>query len=163
MTSGSGSNAGCGRSTSPTSAQKRHDWGVTHTSTEPVPADDSTSLPLSTQALIGAFAVSGAVHMIRPEVFDPLIPPALGSPRAWTYASGLAELACAAGLATRAPWAPKASAGLLAGVWVGNWWMAIAATRAKRRRPALIAASWLRVPLQVPMVRAALNSPTRSR
>ncbi|MCB0915800.1 MAG: DoxX family protein [Actinobacteria bacterium] len=125
--------------------------------------DVPANLPLGTKALIAAFTVSGTVHLIRPAVFYPLIPPALGSPRAWTYASGVAELACAAGLATRAPWAPKASAGLLAGVWVGNWWMAIAATRAKRRRPALIAASWLRVPLQLPMLRAALNSPTRAR
>lgn len=123
----------------------------------------TSTLPVGTKSLIAAFTVSGVVHFAKPDVFYPLIPPAMGSPRAWTYASGAAELACAAGLATRASWAPKATAAVLTGVWVGNWWMAIAATRAKRRRPALIAVSWARIPLQVPMIRAALNSPVRKR
>lgn len=120
-------------------------------------------LPIGTALLVGAFTVSGVVHMVRPAVFDPLIPPVLGPPRPWTYTSGVAELACAAGLVTRQPWAPKATAGLLAGVWVGNWWMAIAASRAQRRKPALIAVAWARVPLQIPMIRAALRSPVRPR
>jgi uncharacterized membrane protein len=155
-----------------------HDGGVnqsapTATSTlpaeplaaSPVPVESSgpaeQPLPFGTKGLIGAFGLSGAVHLVKPDVFYPLIPPALGSPRAWTYASGVVELACAAGLATRAPWAPKATAAALVGVWAGNWWMAIAATRSKRRRPTLIAVSWARIPLQIPMIRAALNSPVR--
>lgn len=119
-------------------------------------------MPWGTKGLIGAFTLSGVVHMVKPQVFYPLIPPELGSPKALTYASGVAELACAAGLASRQPWAPKATAAVLAGVWVGNWWMAIEATRAKRRQPALIIGSWARVPLQIPMIRAALRSPVRS-
>lgn len=120
-------------------------------------------MPLATKGLIGAFAVSGTLHLVKPEVFYPLIPRRLGSAREWTYVSGVAELVCAAGLARRAPWAPRASAALLAGVWVGNWWMAISATRAKQRKPALIAVAWARVPLQLPMIRTALNSPVRER
>ncbi|MFI0433582.1 MAG: DoxX family protein [Candidatus Nanopelagicales bacterium] len=120
-------------------------------------------LPVGTLVLVGAFTLSGAVHLARPDVFDSLIPPVLGPPRPWTYASGVAELVCATGLATRQPWAPKATAGLLAVVWVGNWWMAVAATRAERRTPALVALSWARIPLQIPMIRAALRSPVRPR
>lgn len=124
-------------------------------------AESTSTLPVGTKALIGAFGVSGVVHMVRPQVFYPLIPPAMGSPKAWTYASGVAELACAAGLASRQPWAPKATAAVLAAVWVGNWWMAIDATRATPRNTAMVVGSWLRVPLQVPMIKAALASPVR--
>ena len=35
-------------------------------------------LPLGTKAVAGAFAASGVVHMVRPQVFEPLIPPQLG-------------------------------------------------------------------------------------
>lgn len=119
-------------------------------------------LPWGTKGLIGAFTVSGVAHLVKPKVFYPLIPPALGSPKALTYASGVAELVCAAGLATRQPWAPKATAAVLAGVWVGNWWMAIEASRASRPQPALVIGTWVRVPLQIPMIRAALRSPVRS-
>ena len=119
-------------------------------------------MPVGTKGLIGAFALSGVVHLVKPQVFYPLIPRWLGSRQAVTYASGVAELVCAAGLATRQPWAPKATAAVLAGVWVGNWWMAIEATRANPRQPALVVGSWARVPLQIPMIRAALRSPVRS-
>lgn len=118
-------------------------------------------LPVGTRILVAAFTTSGVVHMVKPDVFTPLIPPALGAPRLWTYGSGVAELACAAGLLTRQRWAPRATAGLLAAVWVGNWWAAVSATRSRRRRPALVAALWLRIPLQLPMIRAALDSPTK--
>lgn len=129
-------------------------FAVSTTSAEP--------MPWGTTALIGAFTLSGVVHLVKPRVFYPLIPPGLGSRKALTYASGVAELVCAAGLATRQTWAPRATAAVLAGVWVGNWWMAIEATRATPRRPALVVGSWARVPLQVPMIRAALRSPVRS-
>lgn len=40
---------------------------------------------------------AGAVHLARPAVFDPIVPRWLpGPPRAWTYASGVAELGVAA-------------------------------------------------------------------
>lgn len=107
--------------------------------------------------LIGAFTVSGVLHLAKPTVFEPLIPPSLGDPRPWVLGSGVAELACAAGLATDQAWAPAATAATLAGVWVGNWYMAIAWQRSDR--PALAkGAAWVRVPLQVPMIAAALRS-----
>lgn len=118
-------------------------------------------LPWGTKGLIGAFTASGSLHMVKPQVFYPLIPPGLGSRKMITYASGVAELVCAVGLATRQRWAPKATAVVLAGVWLGNWWMALEASRATPRRPALVAGAWARVPLQIPMIRAALKSPVR--
>ena len=73
------------------------------------------------------------------------------------YASGVAELLCAAGLLhpkTRrlAGWA---SAALLVGVFPGNMKMAVDAM--KTRNPAFKAISLARLPLQLPMIRAAVK------
>ncbi len=96
---------------------------------------------------------------MRPEVFEPLIPAALGAPRAWVYASGAVELACAGGLASRQAWAPPAAAATLAAIWVGNWEMARRYQRSKRRPGWQKAAAWARLPLQVPLVVWAWRSP----
>lgn len=67
-----------------------------------------------------------------------------------------------AGLLTKASWAGPASAALLVGVWPGNLQMALDATARARRgggRPrdlALAAGAWARMPLRIPMIRAAL-------
>jgi uncharacterized membrane protein len=117
--------------------------------------------PPGTKAVAGAFATSGIVHMVRPQVFEPLIPRQLGDRRAWVYASGVAELACAAGLLTGQRWAPAVTTATLAVVWVGNLQMALDVQRS--RRPAWFkAAVWARLPLQIPMMRAAWNSPVKS-
>jgi uncharacterized membrane protein len=96
-------------------------------------------------------------------VFEPLIPPSLPEPRALVYVSGVAELACAVGLMTHRRWAPYATAGLLLAVWPGNWQMALDVQRSPRRSSLAKAGAWARVPLQVPMVVAALRArrPTR--
>ncbi len=118
-----------------------------------------TTLPVGTRLVIGAFAVSGAVHLVRPAVFEPLIPRQLGDPTPWVLASGIAELGCAAGLAARAPWAPAVTTAALAAVWIGNLQMALDLQRSNR--PAWQkAAGWARLPLQVPLMRAAWQSPT---
>lgn len=117
-------------------------------------------LPLGTKVVAGAFATSGVVHMVRPQVFDPLIPRQLGNRRAWVYGSGVAELACAAGLLTGQRWAPAVTTATLAVVWVGNAKMAVDVQRSSR--PAWFkAAVWARMPLQVPLMRWAWNSPVR--
>jgi len=116
--------------------------------------------PLSPTArgLAAAFAVSGVVHLVRPETFAPLMPKALPAHTELIKASGVAELACAAGLLhprTRQA-AGLASAALLVGVFPGNVTMA---WRARRSRNA--AYRWgtvARLPLQVPLVRAALRA-----
>ncbi len=117
-------------------------------------------MELGAKAVVGAFTLSGVVHMVRPQVFEPLIPRQLGNPRPWVYGSGVAELACAAGLATRQKWAPAATTATLAVVLVGNVQMALDMQRS--RRPGWQkAAAWARVPMQIPMMRAAWNAPTR--
>lgn len=117
-------------------------------------------LPLGTKLVAGAFATSGVVHMVRPQVFEPLIPNELGNRRAWVYGSGVAELVCAAGLVTGQPWAPAATTATLAAVWVGNLKMAVDVQRSQR--PAWFkAAVWARMPLQIPMMHAAWHSPVK--
>ena len=44
------------------------------------------------------FVASGAVHLVRPETFEPLMPQVVPAHREVIYASGVAELVCAAGL-----------------------------------------------------------------
>ncbi len=54
------------------------------------------------QPLALLLATSGALHFAKPEPFAAIVPRRLGDPQPWVYASGAAELACAAGLATLA-------------------------------------------------------------
>ncbi|MER6571766.1 DoxX family protein [Streptomyces sp. NPDC001093] len=102
--------------------------------------------------LAGLLAAAGVAHFAAPRRFDATIPRALpGSPRAWTYGSGVAELALAAGIAvprTRTV-AAKAAAAFFVGVFPANVQMAVD----WRHRPApLRTAALARLPLQVPLV-----------
>jgi uncharacterized membrane protein len=120
-----------------------------------------TSLPLGTRGLAGAFLVSGVMHLVRPQLFEQIVPPALPARRALVHVSGVAELVCAAGLLRRSRWAPLASAALLVAVWPANGQHAVQVQRSSRSSSAVKALVWGRFPLQVPMIRAALRSPTR--
>jgi len=102
--------------------------------------------------LAGLLATAGITHFVAPRQYDATIPRALpGTPRTWTYASGAAELALAAGVAlprTRRV-AGLATAAFFAGVFPANVKMAVD----WRDRPApLRAAALARLPLQVPLV-----------
>src|SRR5690349_11722981 len=113
--------------------------------------------PLRTDAkvVVGAFLVSGVVHLVRPQTFTPLMPRRLPKHREIIYASGVAELVCAAGLlvpATRRA-AGLASVGVLLGVYPGNIKMAVDASRTPSN--AFKAAAFARLPLQLPMIRGA--------
>jgi uncharacterized membrane protein len=113
-------------------------------------------LPLSAKLLVAGFAGSGVVHLVKPEVYEPLMPAWVPVHREVILASGVAELACALGMAvpkTRrlAGWA---SAALLLGIWPGNLQMALDSNRSSSS--AFKVAAWGRMPLQVPMIRAAL-------
>ena len=106
----------------------------------------------------GIFAVSGVVHLVRPEVYEPLIPDWLPGAREIVLGSGVAELVCAAGLAhprTRSA-AGWASAALLVGVFPGNVQMAVDALGTDNT--ALKAGSIARLPLQVPLVWLAVRA-----
>lgn len=115
------------------------------------------ALPRGAQIIVAAFAVSGTVHLVRPRTFKPLMPRWLPAHRELILASGVAELACAAGLlvpATRRP-AGWASAALLVAVFPGN--VKMAADAARTDNTALKVATTARLPLQLPLVRAALQ------
>ena len=106
----------------------------------------------SVRLLAGLLGGSGLLHLVAPRVYEPLIPPVLGSPRRWVHGSGVAELACALALTTartrRA--GAMASAALLVAVFPGNVWLAIRPGRVPR------AVAVARLPLQVPLVAWAL-------
>ncbi|MBX9246591.1 hypothetical protein ICW40_17515 [Actinotalea ferrariae] len=110
--------------------------------------------------LLGA---AGVTHLVRPSLYEVLIPARLGRPRPWVLGSGVAELVCAALVAV-----PRtrrvgglATAALLVGVLPGNVTMAVRMQRSRRprtpRRRAALAVAWLRLPLQVPLVAWALR------
>ncbi|WP_406131059.1 DoxX family protein [Streptomyces sp. NBC_00989] len=106
----------------------------------------------SSLLLAGLLATAGVAHFASPRQFDATIPRSLpGSPRAWTYASGVVELALAAGIAvprTRRT-AALAAAGFFVGVFPANVKMALD----WRDRPAPQKAAAIgRLPLQVPLV-----------
>ena len=107
-------------------------------------------------ALATMLTTTGVLHLAVPAPFDAVIPRSLpGTPRFWTIASGIAELAVAAAVAaprTRRPGAAAAAA-LLAAVLPANVKMA----RDWSDRPAALRAiAWGRLPLQVPLVAWAL-------
>ncbi|MFB7598119.1 DoxX family protein [Streptomyces sp. NPDC056160] len=102
--------------------------------------------------LAGLLATAGAAHFASPRQFDAIVPRTLpGTPRAWTYASGVAELTLAAGLA--APRTRKAAALAAAAFFVGVFPANVKMAVDRRHRPARQqAAAFGRLPLQVPLV-----------
>ena len=115
----------------------------------------SAPLRRDAKVVIGAFLVSSAVHLIKPEVYEPLMPSWVPAHREVILASGVAELAGALGMLfppTRRL-AGLASAALLVGVFPGNIKMAVDAS--KTRNTPFKAAAYARLPLQLPMIRAA--------
>jgi uncharacterized membrane protein len=107
------------------------------------------------------FGLSGVVHLIRPETFTPLIPSWLPEPTGVVHLSGVAELTCAYGLLTRRRWAGPASAALLLAVWSGNLQMAIDATDEHGLASPQAIVTWLRMPLQIPLIWMALQDRPR--
>ena len=116
---------------------------------------------IAPDALAGVFALSGVLHLVRPDGYAALIPPFLPAPGAIIAVSGVAELVCALGLLRRERWAGRASAGLLVAVFPGNLWFALATTADPAAGSWLVTGSWLRLPLQVPLIWAALQSQAR--
>lgn len=121
-------------------------------------ANPTAPLHADAKVIIGAFVASGIVHLVRPEMFSSLMPAWVPAHREVILGSGLAELVCAAGLVlprTRRP-AGLASAALLVGVFPGNLKMALDAARSDNT--GFKATSYARLPLQLPMIRAALRA-----
>ena len=98
----------------------------------------------------------GTLHFVVPKPFDAIVPPRLGSPRRWTYLSGVAELASGALLLS--PRTQRAggyaAAATMAAVFPANIHMAL---EAGPPRSLYAAGTWLRLPLQAPMIAWALR------
>ncbi|MFG1623338.1 DoxX family protein [Kribbella sp. NPDC049227] len=112
----------------------------------------------TTTGLALLFGVLGTLHFVKPEPFEQIVPRALPRKKELVYASGVAELACAAGLLhprTRRV-AGLASAGLLVAIFPANVQMAADLQR-KGSLPAK-AVGWARLPLQLPLIRWALKA-----
>ncbi|MFL1379452.1 MULTISPECIES: DoxX family protein [unclassified Nocardiopsis] len=110
-------------------------------------------------ALGSLFLASGVLHFAAPKPFEAIMPRSLPAPRAWVYGSGVAEVACGLGLLTRRPWAGRASAALLLAVWPANVQMALDSGTGRLPGPAdNPVVAWGRVPLQIPLIWAALQS-----
>ena len=110
------------------------------------------------KVLAGLFVTSGVVHLVRPETYEPIMPQFVPAHREVIYASGVVELLCAAGLLhprTRslAGWASLA---VLLTVYPANFKMAGDALKTDNQT--FKAAALARLPLQLPMIRAALKA-----
>ncbi|WP_448640192.1 DoxX family protein [Geodermatophilus sp. URMC 63] len=112
-------------------------------------------LPAPATWLATALGSSGVLHLLRPRVFQPLVPPELGDARAWVFGTGVAEIVTAALLA--APSTRRvggwSAAGLLAGFVPAH----LQQFRLAHGRPVPLAVAAVRLPLQAPVVAAALR------
>ena len=110
--------------------------------------------------LAGFLTVTGTTHFVVPRPYDAIVPRRLpGRRRAWTYVSGMAELATAALVAV-----PRTrrvgglvAAGLFVAVFPANVKMAVDWARQPRRSPLQRLVAWMRLPLQVPLVTWAVR------
>ncbi|MGH9093794.1 MAG: DoxX family protein, partial [Acidimicrobiales bacterium] len=103
-----------------------------------------------------AFSLSGVVQLAHPATFTHIVPGFLPARTALVYASGVAELVCAAGLWWRARWAGMAAAALLVVIWPANLQMAINAQNGHDAATQI--EDWIRFPLQLPLIWCALQS-----
>lgn len=101
----------------------------------------------------GLLAVAGVMHFARPEPFESIVPPGLGSPRTWTYVSGLAELGCAALIAAPATrrLGGLCTTALMVAVYPANIYTVKKHWHNPRGRAIAIA----RLPLQAPLIKGA--------
>ena len=127
-------------------------------------------LPLAAKLLAAGFATSGTIHLVRPQTFQPLMPSWVPAHREVIIGSGVVELLCAAGLAVPATRKPAGYASAL--LLVGTIYAVVAAgpkgyslmveaaalDSNRSRSTARKAIAWGRMPLQVPMIRAALQA-----
>ena len=125
----------------------------------------SSRLDLPLAGLAALFLGSGTLHLVRPQVFEPIVPPQLPDARKVVEVSGVAEIVCGLGLLhpkTRRI-AGLASAALLVGVFPANVQMSVdAGRRANRKRTpksaGFFAGTVARLPLQWPMIKVALRA-----
>lgn len=104
----------------------------------------------------------GSLHFVVPGLMAETIPSQLPNRKALVYASGVVEVVTAIGLRKRAPWAGPLAAATLLAVWPANIQMALDAGSGKNPGPMdNKALMWGRVPLQLPLIWAALQARPR--
>lgn len=112
-------------------------------------------LPGTSGLLAALLGGSGVLHLVRPRTFERLVPPELGDARRWVLATGVAEIGTAALLT--APAARRAGGWAASALLVGFLPAHLHHLRLGRGRPPVLAAAVVRLPLQVPLIRAALR------
>ena len=105
--------------------------------------------------LAAALGGSGVLHLVRPRTFEWLVPPELGDARSWVHASGVAEIATAGLMAV--PATRRAGGWAAAALLVAFVPAHLHTFRVIPRKPLPMAVAIGRLPLQVPMVTAALD------
>ena len=103
-------------------------------------------------ALLGG---AGALHLVRPRIYEWLVPPELGNARAWVLASGAVELGTAALLAV--PATRRAGGWTAAGMFAAFVPAHLHTFRVVPREPVPLTVATVRLPLQVPLIVAALR------
>ena len=115
-------------------------------------------LPWDAKVLVGILGVSGTLHLVKPETYEPLMPEFVpGPPPGHLRQRGRRAAVRGRDAAPAHPAvAGYATAALLVVVFPGNLKMADDARRSRSTRFKQIA--YARLPLQAPMVRAALRA-----
>lgn len=112
-------------------------------------------MKISNAILTVLFLVSGVLHLVNPEAFLWLMPPWLPEPIFLIYLSGVFELVGAAAFIFRQRWAGWFCALVLLGVYPANIWFAFDSLGSGDA--GLIAAAFVRLPLQLPLIYFALK------
>ena len=103
-------------------------------------------------ALLGG---SGVLHLVRPRSYEWLVPPELGDARTWVLASGVAEVGAAALLAV--PATRRLGGWSTAALMLAFVPAHLHTFRVLPKRAVPMTVATLRLPLQVPLVTAALR------
>jgi uncharacterized membrane protein len=120
--------------------------------------EESAAERRSRLRLAGLLVTSSVAHFLIPGQFMKIVPRFLGHPRFWVYSSGLVEATAGALMLSSDP-ATRRRGGMLAtgtlvGVYPANIQMAVDTGRPRTLKGW---APWLRLPMQVPMVMAAVR------
>jgi uncharacterized membrane protein len=113
---------------------------------------------IAPKALAALFIASGTLHLLRPGTFSSAVPTTLPAHGKIIGISGIAELLCAAGLLANSRSAGRLSAVLLVAIVPGNATMALRAATDPTSSRLARAALWARLPLQLPLIWAALQA-----
>lgn len=131
--------------------------------TSPLPSPIRSADDPAARKMGVSLVVMGVLHFVAPGPFEKIVPRALSRPRTWVYVSGVAELV--AGVMTLVPRTRRAGAllglGTMLAVWPANWQMALDAGFPPRTPKAV--GIWLRLPMQLPMLRQAWQVAERAR